>query len=93
MVKFGFRIKTRGGMVVDNLQIAARDRDEAERKVAQIYHRCEIIDCLEVRQPVKEEGFDLESAINLIGKEGDLEPPGKAWLTKPVAVSSSSKAA
>ena len=77
MIKFGFKIKTRGGMVVDNLQIAARDRAEAERKVAQIYHRCEIIDCIEVRQSVKEEGFDLESAINLIGKEGSREPPDK----------------
>ena len=78
MIKFGFKIKTRGGMVVDNLQIAARDRAEAERKVDQIYHRCEIIECLEMRQPVKEEGFDLESAINLIAKENKREPPGKA---------------
>jgi hypothetical protein len=77
VIKFGFKIKTRGGMVVDNLQIAARDRAEAERKVGQIYQRCEIIDCLEVHQPVTEEDFDLESAINLIGKEDDREPPGK----------------
>ena len=78
MIKFGFKIRTRGGMVVDNLQIAARDRAEAERKVGQIYHRCEIVDCVEMRASVKEEGFDLESAINLIGKEGEREPPGKA---------------
>ena len=77
MIKFGFKIKTRGGMVVDNLQIAARDRAEAERKVAQIYHRCEILDCLELRQTLKEEGFDLESAINLIARESDREPSGK----------------
>ena len=32
MIKFGFKIKTRGGMVVDNLQIGARDQAEAERK-------------------------------------------------------------
>ena len=78
MIKFGLKIKTRGGMVVDNLQVTARDRAEAERKVGQIYQRCEIIDCVEVRASVKEEGFDLESAINLIGKEGEREPPGKA---------------
>ena len=77
MIKFGLKIKTRGGMVVDNLQIAARDRAEAERKVGQVYHRCEIIECIEVRPMLKEEGFDLESAINLIGKEGGSEPPGK----------------
>ena len=77
MIKFEFKIKTRGGMIVDNLQIAARDRAEAERKVDQIYQRCEIIDCHEMNQPLKEEDFDLESAITLIGKEGDREPPGK----------------
>ena len=77
MIKFGFKIKTRGGMVVDNLQVSARDRAEAEHKVNQSYHRCAIIDCLELRQMVKEEGFDLESAINLIGKEGEREPPAK----------------
>jgi hypothetical protein len=77
VIKFGFKIKTRGGMIVDNLQIAARDRAEAERKVDQIYQRCEIIGCHEMHQPLKEEDFDLESAINLIGREGDREPPGK----------------
>lgn len=73
MTKYGFRIKTRGGMVVDNLLVSARDRAEAELKLNQIYHRCEILECNELRQTVKEEGFDLESAINLIGRED--EPP------------------
>ncbi|HEV7821174.1 MAG TPA: hypothetical protein VGO84_08330 [Burkholderiales bacterium] len=78
MIKFAFRIKTRGGMVVDDLQIAARDRAEAERRVGQIYQRCEIIDVVEARQPVKDEGFDLESAINLITQESERGNPGKA---------------
>lgn len=69
MVKFGFKIKTRGGMIVENLAIAARDRAEAERKVNQIYHHCEILDCQELQPAIKEDGFSLDSAINLIGKE------------------------
>ncbi len=69
MIKFGFKIKTRSGTVVDNLIFAARDRAEAERKVTQIYQRCEILECRELQQTIKEEGFDLESAINLINKE------------------------
>ena len=76
MIKYGFKIKTRGGMVVDNLQVAARDRAEAEQKLSQIYHRCEILECNELRQTVKEEGFDLESAINLIGREDESPPRG-----------------
>ncbi len=77
MTKFGFKIRTRGGMVVDNLQIGANDRAEAERKVGQIYQRCEILECVELRAGGSrtgglkdDEGLDLESAIDLIDAEG-----------------------
>lgn len=75
VIKFGFKIKTRGGMLVDSLMVAANNRPEAERKVLQIYHRCEILDCRELHQAVKEDDFSLESAITLIGKEADREAP------------------
>lgn len=78
MIKFGFKIKTRSGMVVDNLMVAARDRAEAERKVTQIYHHCEILDCQELQQTVKEDGMSLESVISLIGKETDPDTPVKS---------------
>ena len=42
--KYGFRIKTRVGLVVDNLLIPGRDAAEAERKLRQIYRDCEILD-------------------------------------------------
>lgn len=77
MIKFGFKIKTRGGTVVDHLMFVAHDRAEAERKVCQIYHHCEILECREVHPTLKEETLDLERAINLISKEGDSTPPGK----------------
>ena len=77
MIKFGFKIKTRGGTVVDNLMISARDRIDAERKVTQIYHHCEILDCHEVQPHVNEETLDLERAINLIIRESDPVPPAK----------------
>jgi len=78
MVKFGFKIKTRGGMVVDNLMVTARDRDEAERKVNQIYQRCEILECQEMQQSIKEENLNLENVISLIGKESDSGTPDKS---------------
>ena len=77
MIKFGFKIKTRSGTVVDNLTFAARDRADAERKVNQIYHQCDILDCRELQQTIKEESFDLESAINLINKEPVPGAPDK----------------
>lgn len=69
MIKFGFKIRTRSGTVVDHLAIAGRDRADAERKIAQMYHQCEILECSEVQPAIKEESFDLESAINLINRE------------------------
>ena len=77
MVKFGFRIKTRGGMVVDNLLVSARDRAEAEQKILQIYHHCEILECHETQQPLKEDGqcLSLENAIALITRETDPDAP------------------
>ena len=74
MNKYGFRIRTRGGMLVENLQVHARDREEAERKINQVYHQCEIIECQEVTPTLKKEGLDLEDVISLINKEGKGEP-------------------
>jgi hypothetical protein len=44
LLKYGFRIRTRAGMVVDNLKIVGRDSAEAERKLRQIYRDCEILE-------------------------------------------------
>jgi len=77
MIKFGFKIKTRGGMAVDNLMVAADNRAEAERKIYQIYHQCEILECRELQQTVREDGFNLESAITLISREADPDAPPK----------------
>ena len=44
MIKFAIRIRTRSGLPVDNLVVHARDQADAERKIAQMYLHCEIID-------------------------------------------------
>ena len=77
MLKFGFRIKTRSGMVVDNLLVTARDRAEAEQKILQIYQHGEILDCHEAQQPLKDDsqGLNFENAIALISREANPEPP------------------
>jgi len=36
MNKYGFRIRTRSGSLVENLLVHANDRAEAERKVGQV---------------------------------------------------------
>jgi hypothetical protein len=77
MLKYGFKIKTRGGMIVDALMVAARDRTEAERKVAQIYHRCEILSCQEMPSAAKDENISYENLISMIGREPDGAPVKK----------------
>ena len=79
MLKFGYKIRTRGGMVVDNLLVSARDRAEADRKIQQIYHHCEILDCHEAQATLKDDsrGLNLENAISLITREADPETPPK----------------
>jgi hypothetical protein len=67
--KYGFRIRTRSGGIVENLQVHARDRAEAEAKIGQIYRNCEVLDCFEVTPTLKKEGLDLEDVISLINKQ------------------------
>jgi hypothetical protein len=68
MYKYGFKIRTRGGSVVENLQVHARDRAEAEHKINQIYRHCEILECREVTPTLRKEGLDVEDVVGLINK-------------------------
>jgi hypothetical protein len=70
MKKFGFRIRTRGGSVVDNLTIQGRDRDEAERKLRQVYHHCTVIEARELQEAAQADTSDVEGVITLIADEG-----------------------
>jgi hypothetical protein len=67
--KFGFRIQTRGGSVVENLAILGRDREEAEKKLRQIYHRCTILEAKEIDGTPLSEASDVEGMITLISDE------------------------
>ena len=64
--KYGFRIRTRVGLILDKLLIPGRDAEDAERKLRQIYRDCEILECVchqgEVATPVA--GF--EDVVSLI---------------------------
>jgi hypothetical protein len=72
MKKYGFRIQTRGGSTVDNLVIHGRDRDEAERKLRQVYHHCTVLEGKLLAENA--DGSDFESVISLIANEPGREP-------------------
>ena len=42
--KYGFRIRTRQGLLVERLSLYSRDESDAEKKLRQMYQHCEIID-------------------------------------------------
>jgi hypothetical protein len=46
MIRFGFNIRTRSGQRVENISIVAQSPADAERRLRQMYDRCQIIECL-----------------------------------------------
>jgi hypothetical protein len=72
--KYGFRIRTRDGMVVEHLMIHGRDEADAERKLRQMYLHCEILECSIMQpammQPAKRSpsATSFEDVISLISK-------------------------
>gem|GEM_PF-2343511 len=56
IIKYGFRIRTRSGLIVDKLLIHGRDKVDAERKLRQMYQYCKILECT-VHRPGKRAEF------------------------------------
>jgi hypothetical protein len=69
MTKFGFKIRTRSGLVVDNLLIPGKDQADAERKLNQIYRHCEILESKSVQQSNRDEALDMDGIISLISRQ------------------------
>ena len=67
-VKYGFRIRTRTGMVVDNLTIHGRDEPDAERKLRQMYLHCQVLECRPVGGPRKSDVPTFEDVIALVAR-------------------------
>jgi hypothetical protein len=64
--KYGFRIRTRVGLVLDKLTIPGRDMEDAQRKLRQIYRDCEILECVCQRDDVAEQTAGFEDVVSLI---------------------------
>lgn len=43
VAKYGFRIRTKSGSIVEHLSIHGRDQEDALRKLMQMYPGCEIL--------------------------------------------------
>lgn len=63
--KFRFRIRTRDGLIVDNLHINGQDEGDATRKLRQMYRQCEVLTCV-CKTPVAAANTNFEDVVSLI---------------------------
>ena len=66
MVRYGFNIRTRSGQRVDNISIMAATQADAERRLRQMYDRCQIVECLTQNVGRRVDGLDLAAVIEMI---------------------------
>ena len=62
MVRYGFKIRTKTGQRVENIQIMAATLVDAERRLRQMYLQCEIIERREQSVPGRTDMADVENA-------------------------------
>jgi hypothetical protein len=72
MIRYGFSIRTRSGQRVDTISIVAATQADAERRLRQMYHHCEIVECREQAVPRRIETLDVEGIIGLISASAGL---------------------
>jgi hypothetical protein len=77
MTRFGFNIRTRTGQRVDNICIMAASQADAERRLRQMYHQCEIVQCQSETVNLRSEALDVEGVIGMISN-GPATLPGIA---------------
>lgn len=68
LVKFGFRIRTRQGLIVDHLTIQGRDEADATRKLRQMYTHCEVLDCTPAIGLPKSDQLNFADVVSLLSK-------------------------
>ena len=76
MVRYGFSIKTRYGQRVENIHIMAGTQGDAERRLRQMYHQCEIIECREQAVPRRLDTLDVEGVIGMISAASSAQKAG-----------------
>lgn len=69
MLKFIFSVKTRDGQKIESIQIQARDQVDAERKLRQMYHHCEVTQCKTINpEDTYCQTVDIDDVLSLIVK-------------------------
>lgn len=70
MLKFDFSLKTRDGHQIVNVQLQGKDLADAERKLRQMYHHCEVLSCTTTDGDKNSSHTpDIEDLLTLIAKQ------------------------
>jgi hypothetical protein len=88
VIRYGFNIRTKHGQRVENILIMAATQTDAERRLRQMYHHCEIVECHEHAVPRRVDTLDIEGVIGLIS----ASPPSLQASVPPSLRSSGHKA-
>lgn len=69
MLKYDFSVKTREGQKLESIVIGGRDREDAERKLRQMYRHCEILRC-DIKGCVQRPGIaqSVDDILTLISR-------------------------
>jgi len=71
MPKFDFTLITRDGQKVERIQIYGQDVPDAERKLRQMYHHCQVTQCTAVNHEKElSPSADIEDVLSLIVNQG-----------------------
>jgi DNA-nicking Smr family endonuclease len=67
-VKYIYQIRSRNGVIVNNLQIYGHTEEEARQKLEQMYRNCEVLES--GLAPVEHNGhFSCEDIMDIISKD------------------------
>lgn len=69
MLKYDFSVKTREGQKLERIVIGGKDREDAERKLRQMYRHCEILRC-DIKGRVQRPGVahSVDDILTLISR-------------------------
>ena len=76
MHKYGFSIRTRNGHKVDNILIMAKDGEEAERRLRQMYNQCEIFKRTEPHVDTRRNAVGVDTMIGHVPRHASFL---KSW--------------
>jgi len=74
MQKFCFSIRTRDGLPISRLMILGSNQEEAERKLKQMYHFCEIVSCASNHQvmAIKGKNTFIDGVSSFLAKQESI---------------------